>query len=67
MAGQKNNEFTIVIPNLSRKSALALRDSFMNLKQSIAPNATASIAIGRSENFSKTVKRCTHNLGRKNT
>ena len=55
---RNNREMTIVVPNLSRSDALEMKQEFVDLKNSIAPNARASIAIGKKDNFSNIADRC---------
>ena len=57
-----NNELTIVVPQLNRKQAIDLRSSLIETKRKYAPNAKASIQVGKRENFQAIMQRCNRQL-----
>ena len=58
MAGRKDQELTLVVPGLSRKEGVALRDALIAEKKKVAPKAKATIQIGRKQNFPNIMRRC---------
>lgn len=58
MSKRGNCELTMVIPQLNKKEACALKNSLIEAKKTYAPNARASIVIGKKENFSRIVQKC---------
>ena len=58
----KNNELTMVVPQLNRKQANDLRNSLIEAKRTYAPNAKASIQVGKRENFQAIMQRCKRQL-----
>ena len=58
----KNYEFTMVVPELSKKQATNLRTFLVEVKRTYAPNAKASIQVGKRENFQAIMKRCKRQL-----
>ena len=58
MAGKKDQEFTLVVPGLTRKEGTVLRDVLIREKQKVAPMAKANIQIGRKKNFPNIMRRC---------
>ena len=57
-----NKEMTIVVPGLSRSDAISLKHDFIELKNRIAPESKASIAIGEKERFSDLAQRCSKKI-----
>ena len=62
MSRKGNSELTMVIPQLNKREACALKNSLIEAKKTYAPHAKASIVIGKKENFSKIVQKCNHQL-----
>lgn len=58
MAGRKDQELTLVVPGLSRKEGVALRDALIIEKKKVAPKAKATIQIGRKKNFPNIMRSC---------
>lgn len=59
----RRGEMTIVIPGLEKSEAVELKREFMDLKNRVAPDAKASIAIGRRENFDVIAEKCEKRIG----
>lgn len=55
---KKNSELTMVVPKLNKRQATDLRNSLKEAKSRYAPNAKASIQIGKQENFIAIMGRC---------
>ena len=58
MAGKKDQEFTLIVPGLTRKEGRELRDALVKEKQKVAPNSKATIQIGKKKNFPDLMQRC---------
>ncbi len=65
MAGNKDRELTMVVPGLSKREAIKLKERLVREKKRIAPFADASVAIGQREDFAKLAGSCIRKLGRK--
>ena len=62
MAGKKDQEFTLIIPGITKKEGKAIRDALVREKKKIAPQAKASIFVGKKENFCRLMRRTKHAL-----
>lgn len=59
----RNSKMTIVVPGLERSEAIELKNEFMNLKNRVAPDAKASIAVGKRERFTTIAEKCSRRIG----
>lgn len=56
---RKNKDIlTVVIPELQREEAVAIRNELLEMKDRVAPGARGGIAIGRHENFASLMDSC---------
>ena len=58
MAGKRDQEVTMIVPQLTRKEARGLRDALVKEKQKVAPNAAATIQVGKKTNIPNLMQRC---------
>ncbi len=62
MVRQKNKEFVLVVPGLTRSQAVDLRDSLQGSVKKIAPFSHSRIEVGRKKNMESIIKRCSKQI-----
>ncbi len=59
----RNEEFTLVVPELTKREASQIKNDIIEMKSKVAPNSQATVAIGKSSNFVSIMERAKKVLG----
>ncbi len=58
----RSDEFTMIVPDLTRAEALKMKESMISTTKRIAPKAKGSVQVGKTSNFSSLVSKCSQAL-----
>ena len=59
----RDKEITMVVPDLTKREAIQMKKDIINMKSKVAPKAMATVAVGKTSNFTSLMERVRKGIG----